>query len=214
MFERLRDPENQDRLLTEIRENLRKRGGAEAILLVARQDGRASQTLAAEAKDRGLDPIRAAIEIVLEGDAQIASFNMQDQDIERFMTQAWVMTSSDGTNGHPRKFASFPRKYRTYVVEKGTLPLADFINRSTSLTSETLGLCGRGKLKEGYFADLVIFDPQSFGPVADFSNPAELSEGVVHLFVNGQQAIEDGILREGVFGAPLRRGQCSIGEGG
>lgn len=209
MFARLRAPENQDRLMTEVTENLRKRGGAEAILLVARPDGLPSQTLADEAAAREMGPVQAAIQIVLEGDSRIASFNMQDDDIKRFMRQHWVMTSSDGTNGHPRKYASFPRKYRTYVVEETVLSLPEFIHRSTALTAETLGLCNRGKLQAGYHADIVIFDPETFSPVADFSNPAELSIGIEHLLVNGAPAIADGILSDTLYGQPLRRGDCT-----
>lgn len=209
MYERLRAPENQERLRIEIAENLRRRGGPDAILLVARTEGRPSQTLSDEALALGLDPVQAAIEIVLTGDSRIASFNMQDQDIERFMRQTWVMTSSDGTNGHPRKYASFPLKYRSYVVDKPVLPLAEFINRSTSLTADTLQLCQRGKLQADHFADIVVFDPETFGPVADFSNPAELSIGVVHLFVNGAHAIKNGRVEDQLYGRPLRRADCS-----
>nr|WP_083332603.1 amidohydrolase family protein [Hyphomonas sp. Mor2] len=212
MYARLRDPGNEEKLLSEIAENLRKRGGADAILLVAREDGLPSRTLTEEAADLQLDPVRAAIEIVLRGDARIASFNMQDQDIERFMIQPWVMTSSDGTNGHPRKYASFPRKYRTYVEEKAVLSRASFINRSTRLTAETLKLCQRGQIVPGYFADLVVFDPDTFGPVADFSNPAELSTGVQHLFVNGAHVIVEGELNTELPGRALRRAVCHQNE--
>jgi len=208
MFARLRAPENHDRLIEEVTENLRKRGGADAILLVARTDGLPSRTLKDEAVAMQLGSVQAAIEIVLRGDARIASFNMQDEDIENYMRQPWVMTGSDGTNGHPRKYASFPRKYRTYVEEKSTLTLSDFINRSTSLTAKTLGLCERGQIRVGYHADIVIFDPETFGPVADFSNPAEFSTGIEYLFVNGQQAIADGELSNTLYGQPLRRGEC------
>lgn len=209
MFDRLRSPENQDRLRDEITENLRRRGGADAILLVARADNLPSRTLTEEAEALGVDPVQAAIDIVLGGDSRIASFNMQDQDIERFMARDWVMTSSDGTNGHPRKYASFPRKYRSYVVEKPVLSLADFINRSTSLTAQTLKLCRRGRLQAGNYADIVIFDPETFGPVADFSNPGELSRGVVHLFVNGQHSINQGQVAGALYGRPLRRADCA-----
>lgn len=212
MYARLRDPANQARLVEEITENLRRRGGSDAVLLVARPDGLPSQTLTEEAAQRGLDPVQTAIQITLEGDSRIASFNMEDGDIESFMVQPWVMTSSDGTNGHPRKYASFPRKYRTYVVEKQVLPMADFINRSTSLTADTLSLCDRGRLKTGKVADIVVFDPARFGPVADFSNPALLSQGVVHLFVNGEHAIDGGQVSEELFGQPLRRGACDQKE--
>lgn len=208
MFARLTATENQSRLVAEITENLRKRGGPDAILLVARTDGLPSRTLAEEAAALQLDPVQAAIEIVLNGDARIASFNMQDADIENYMRQPWVMTGSDGTNGHPRKYASFPRKFRTYVEEKSVLSLAEFVNRSSSLTAQTLGLCTRGEIQVGYAADIVIFDPATFGPVADFSNPAELSIGVEYLFVNGQLAIADGVLADTLYGQPLRRGSC------
>ena len=208
MFERLLAPDNQEKLIAEVTENLRKRGGANAILLVARTDGLPSRTLADEAAAMQLDPVHAAIEIVLRGDARIASFNMQDEDIENYMRQPWVMTGSDGTNGHPRKFASFPRKYQTYVTEKTTLSLADFVNRSTSLTANTLGLCGRGQIRQGYYADILVFDPDMFAPVADFSNPAELSAGVEYLFVNGQLAIANGALTQSLHGRSLRRGSC------
>ncbi len=209
MYARLRAPENRDRLIAEITENLRKRGGPGAILLVARTDGLSSRTLSEEAAALQLDPVQAAIDIVLGGDARIASFNMQDADIERFMRQPWVMTSSDGTNGHPRKVASFPRKYRTYVEEKSVLSLAQFINLSSRLTADTLNLCGRGQLKRGYYADVVVFDPQTFGPVADFSTPSELSTGVQHLFVNGHRAIADGSLNQNLQGRALKRGACA-----
>ena len=209
MYARLRATENKERLRTEIAENLRRRGGPDAILLVARTEGRPSQTLTAEAEALGLDPIQAAIEIVLTGDSRIASFNMQDQDIERFMRQPWVMTSSDGTNGHPRKYASFPRKFRSYVVDNPILSLGDFINRSTSLTADTLQLCNRGRLLPGHYADIVIFDPETFQPVADFSNPAELSTGVTHLFVNGAHVIDSGLISDELHGRPLRRADCS-----
>lgn len=208
MFERLSATDNQEKLIAEVTENLRKRGGADAILLVARTDGLPSRTLTDEAAAMLLDPVRAAIEIVLRGDARIASFNMQDEDIENYMRQPWVMTGSDGTNGHPRKFASFPRKYQTYVTEKATLSLVDFINRSTSLPASTLGLCQRGQIRQGYYADILVFDPDRFAPVADFSNPAELSTGVEYLFVNGDLAIADGTLAAPLHGRSLRRGSC------
>jgi N-acyl-D-aspartate/D-glutamate deacylase len=209
MYDRLKDPANQDRLIAEVTENLRKRGGPDAILLVARENGLASQTLADEAEQRGLDPVQAAIQIVLQGDSQIASFNMQDKDIEAFMAQTWVVTSSDGTNGHPRKYASFPRKYQTYVIENPVISLSDFINRSTSLTADILSLCDRGRIEAGKYADIVVFDPDRYAPVADFSNPAVLSQGVVHLIVNGQQVVEDGEIQNLLPGQPLRRNACA-----
>lgn len=208
MRARLTDPANQERLEVEIMENLRKRGGPDAILLVATPENPQSRTLTVEMEARGLSAIETAIQIVLEGDAAIASFVMSDPDIENFMAQDWVMTSSDGTNGHPRKAASFPQKYQTYVVEKSLLTMGQFIHRSTSLTADTLQLCDRGRLAAGAFADIVIFDPDTFAPVADYSNPTELSVGVQHLIVNGEMAIVEGALTNRLSGQALRRAEC------
>jgi len=102
-----------------------------------------------------------------------------------------VVTSSDGTNGHPRKYASFPRKYQSYVVDKKLLDLATFINRSSSQTAKILGLDDRGILKQGFKADIIIFDKQDFAPKADFTQWNNYSVGVEQVIVNGQLVIED-----------------------
>lgn len=206
---RLRDPELAMRLREEIGENLRKRGGAEALLIVAGRDDETGKTLSEIAEARGVDSTRAAIDIVLAGDARVASFNMREEDIKAFMTQSWVMTSSDGTNGHPRKFGSFPRKYRYYVANEKAISLDDFIRRSTGLAADVFGLCDRGYIREGYAADLIIFDPRTFGENATFSEPEKNSSGVVYLFVNGAMAIEDGGLKKALSGKTLRRRKCA-----
>jgi N-acyl-D-aspartate/D-glutamate deacylase len=94
------------------------------------------------------------------------------------------------------------------VKKKQVLSPADFINKSTGLTADTFGLCERGYIKTGFVADIVIFDPQSFKPKADFSNPEVLSEGVIHLFVNGGLAIDDGEPQEERFGDALKLTDC------
>ncbi|MCG8441478.1 MAG: amidohydrolase family protein [Caulobacterales bacterium] len=206
---RLRDPALETRLKGAMREGLRIRGGPDALLITAGPSaGVDGKTLAEVAAERGVEPIDAAIAIVLEGDARVASFNMDQPDIARFMAQPWVMTSSDGTQGHPRKFASFPRKYAHFVKERETLSLGAFIHRSTGLTAQTFQLCGRGLLKEGHAADIVVFDPDAFADVADFTRPERLSSGVVHLFVNGTAAIADGEPTGALAGTPLRRARC------
>ncbi|UTW53978.1 amidohydrolase family protein [Kordiimonas sp. SCSIO 12610] len=194
LFKRLKDPELIGQIKSEMSENLRKRGGGTAILLTGGLEKWKGQTLAEYASILSLDEIDTAIEIVLEGDAGIASFNMTDEDLERFMTQPWVMTGSDGGDGHPRKYASFPQKYQTYVKEKQVISLTDFIHRSTGLTADTFGIKGRGYIREGYKADILVFDPNTFKPKANYENPHVLSEGVIHLFVNGNPTIKDSIL--------------------
>lgn len=189
MKTRLKDPAQLPQLKAEMAENMRRRGGANSILLTGGQQHWRGLTLEQYAAKIGKAPIDTAIEIVMDGDAGIASFNMNERDVRNFMTQPWVMTSSDGGDGHPRKYASFPQKYRRYVIQEQTLSLAKFIHKSSGLTARTFGLENRGVLQVGMKADILIFDPLTFGPVATYESPAETSVGVVFLLVNGQPVI-------------------------
>lgn len=189
-YKRLNDPKLTDKLRSEITENIRRRGGPESLLITAfKNQELVGLTLAELANKRSVDPTTAAIQLVQEGDVRVASFNMSPQDVEKFMIQPWVVTSSDGTNGHPRKYASFPRKYQKYVVEKKLLTLADFIKRSSSQTAEMLGLENRGKLVKGYKADVIVFNPKTFSANADFSTWNKYSTGIDHVIVNGELVI-------------------------
>lgn len=118
-FKRLNDPKLAEQLRSEITENIRRRGGANSLLITAfKNQELVGLNLAEVANKRLTDPITTAIQLVQEDDVRVASFNMSPQDVELFMVQPWVVTSSDGTNGHPRKYASFPKKYQKYVIER------------------------------------------------------------------------------------------------
>ncbi len=192
---RLSDPKLRDKLLVDVAENLRRRGGADTILIVKGKKSRAEwigKTLKEIAEENNIPAVEMAIEIARQGNAKIASFNMNEDDVTNFMIQNWVMTSSDGGTGHPRKFASFSRKYETYIKQKNIMPLETFLYRSSGFAADTFKLCGRGYLKTGYKADIVVFDPETFAAKADFQNPAILSTGVKYLLVNGQMAVDNG----------------------
>jgi len=189
---RLADPELRSKILSEVKENIRRRGGADAVLLTRSKPEWQNKRLDEIAEEFDMSPEQMVVHIAQNGDSKIASFNMNDADIEAFMTQNWVMTGSDGGSGHPRKFASFPRKYETYVKNKQVLTLTEFLYRSSGLTAQTLNLCDRGLLKPEYKADIVIFDPSAYSPKADYENPERLSEGVTYLLVNGELAVEKG----------------------
>lgn len=189
---RLLDAKQLPQLKAEMTENMRRRGGPGSILLTGGKGKWRGLTLGEYAAEIGKTPIDTAVEIILDGDAGIASFNMNPDDVRNFMFKPWVMTSSDGVDGHPRKYASFPEKYRRYVVEEKTLSLADFIQRSSGLTAATFGLKDRGVLRKGMKADIVIFNPLTFGPNATYASPAKLSNGVSFLLVNGTPVIWQG----------------------
>ena len=191
--QRLTDPAIVEQSLPAMTENLRRRGGPESLLVVMADDPSiVGMTLAEIAESRRKAPIETAIELILAGSIRVASFNMNQQDIDAFMARDWVMTSSDGTDGHPRKYASFPEKYREYVVGRGVLSLEEFVYRSSGLAAEVFGLDDRGRIAEGFAADIVVFDPAAFAPEASFANWNALASGVRYLFVNGQLALDEG----------------------
>ena len=121
------------------------------------------------------------------------------------MRQAWVVTSSDGSDGHPRQYATFPRKYAKYVLADGVITVGEFIRNSTGRTADIFKLDRRGYLRQGYFADIVVFDPGRYSPKADYVHPKVLSVGVSELLVNGRSAIHAGKLTTASAGRVLLR---------
>jgi len=132
---------------------------------------------------------------------------MNQDDIHQFMKQPWVMTGSDGSDGHPRKYGSFPKKIKEYVLEKEILTMAEFIRRSSSLTAETHKIARRGSLKKGYFADIIVFKPGEIKDKATFKEPRKLAEGIHYVLVNGKIAIANGNYTDIKAGIPIRRGE-------
>ncbi|TPG14588.1 N-acyl-D-amino-acid deacylase family protein [Sphingomonas oligophenolica] len=213
MIARFDDPATLVRIKRAMTENLRRRGGEESILLTAGGQPWTGQTLGEMAARWKLSPVDAAIRIVrvpnAAGDAArgtgIASFNMADRDVDLIMKQPWVVTGSDGSDGHPRQYATFPRKYQIYVRQRHAIDTRAFIRRSTGLTADIYDIRDRGYLKPGYFADVVVFDPVSYQPRADFVHPTVPSVGVTALFVNGQLALAAGKVTGVAAGRALLR---------
>ncbi|HEX8064492.1 MAG TPA: amidohydrolase family protein, partial [Allosphingosinicella sp.] len=192
LLERLGDPALAGRLRADMAENLRRRGGAAALLVT---DGPLSgQTVADIAKSRGGDAVAAALAVIREGDPAVASFNQIESDIEAFMRRPWVMTGSDASTGHPRTYGSFARKYAEYVDSRTILNLRQFIERSSTLAADTFHLEGRGRLKPGAYADLVVFDPKLYRARATYARPALTASGVRTVLVNGVVAVDKGAL--------------------
>ncbi|WP_262690190.1 N-acyl-D-amino-acid deacylase family protein [Kordiimonas aestuarii] len=192
MKERLQDTRLKQRLAKEMAENLRRRGGPDSLLVVGGEASWQGKTLADLAGKWRLTPIDAAVRIVLAGDADVASFNMHEEDVINFMRQPWVMTGSDGSGGHPRKYATYPQKFQQYVIDAPVLSLSDFIRKGSGLVADSLGLKGRGYLKPGFSADIVIFDPETYRANATYRAPEKLSSGVEYLMINGELAIDKG----------------------
>lgn len=203
LIRRLDDPAALARIRTEMQDNLRRRGGAGALLLIAQGFPWTGKTLDQVAEGWKMDSRDAALRIIRQSietrdpaqkgrGTAVASFNMEQRDVDLLMTQPWMVTSSDGSDGHPRMFATFPEKYVRYVRERKVIDLATFIRQSTGRTADIYKLDRRGYLRPGYFADVVVIDPARYAPRADYMHPRELSVGVRKLFVNGALAVDEG----------------------
>lgn len=211
LLARLDDPALAERLQRDIAENLRKRGGATALLIT--QGAEKGRTLADVAKVRALKPVAAAIATIRIADPSVVSFNQTEADIKAFMRQPWVMTGSDASTGHPRVYGSFARKYAQYVVADKVLTLRQFIERSSRLTADTFGIAGRGRLRAGNFADIAVFDPARYAARATYAVPDVLAVGIRTVVVNGIVAVDNGQLTGRAAGRALPQaptpGRCS-----
>lgn len=130
-------------------------------------------------------------------------FAMSEKDVQAALRQPWVDIASDGsslsTEGllaaghpHPRNYGTFPRILGHYVRDEKVVTLEDAVRRMTSLAAQRLGLKDRGLLREGYWADVVVFDPNRISDKATFTNPKQYSEGINYVLVNGRVVIDRG----------------------
>ncbi len=206
---RLADSNLRPKLLAEMQENLKRRGGADSLLFTSSEAPELlGKTLAAVAKEKNLPPVEAALEIMRErklGGLSVASFNMNEDDIVRFMKQDWVMTGSDGSEGHPRLYGTFPRKLRLYVLQKKVIPLPAAIRGSSSFPARVIRIPERGEVRRGYFADVIAFDPVTIADQSTYEHPEQLATGMKYVIVNGALAVEDGKYTGALAGRALRR---------
>jgi len=206
LLKRIEDPAVRPRLIAEMEKNLKRRGGANSLLITSAKDrSLAGKRLDAIAAAWKKSPIDAALDIIKSGGASVASFNMTESDIETFMKQDWVMTGSDGSGGHPRKFGTYPRKIREYVFNRKVISLERMIQASSLQVAETFKLKDRGKIAEGWFGDVIIFDPKTIADRATYEQPELQAEGFRFIFVNGKLAVDGGKYTGALTGRPLRK---------
>jgi N-acyl-D-aspartate/D-glutamate deacylase len=216
LLKRLDDPATLARIRDEMQENMRRRGGAKSLLLIGEGFDWTGKTLEQMAQQWQLDPRDAALRIIRQSietrqagqrdrGTSVASFNMAQTDVDLFMKQPWVVTSSDGSDGHPRMFATFPEKYLRYVKDRQVIDMPTFIHQSTGRTADIYRIDRRGYLRPGYFADVAVIDPAKFAPRADYIHPRELSVGVNKLFVNGVLAVDNSQTTGATAGRALLR---------
>lgn len=207
---RLQDMSIRAKLVQEMAANLKRRGGPESLLLTS-SGPNLGKTLAAIAKERSKPAVETAIEVIVEsfqgrgGGLSVASFNMNDRDIERLMKQDFVMTGSDGSGGHPRLYGTYPRKLREYVYNNKVISLPRFVQASSAQVAAAFHIPERGQLREGWFADITVFDPATIADRSTYEKPEELAVGVKYVVVNGKLAIDHGKYTGALAGKALRR---------
>ena len=206
LLKRIDDPQVRPRLLAEMQENLKRRGGADSLLITdARDTQLVGKRLSEIANARSKPPVDAALELIKSGNIGVASFNMNEKDIERFMKQSFMMTCSDGSTGHPRKYGTFPRKLREYVYVQKLISLPFAVRNGSALTAETFRIPERGLIREGYFADVIVFDEKTVADRATYEQPELFSVGMKYVIVNGKLAVENGAYTGALAGRALRK---------
>jgi N-acyl-D-amino-acid deacylase len=214
---RLRDSATRRRVVDEIKnrtdgwENFYLGAGSpDRILLVdfAKQQLKPLQgkTLAQVAAERGNDPVETLLDLVIEDESRIGTvyFMMSEENVRKLVRLPWVSFGSDAASQapegnflkaatHPRAYGNFARLLAKYVRNEKLLTLEEAIRKLTSLPAENLGLDRRGRLRVGYFADIVAFEPESISDQATYEHPHQLAVGVQHVFVNGVQVLKSGV---------------------
>ncbi len=215
-IERLKDPEIRERLKQEITtpqddwdNTYLSAGSADRVLLVSFKKEElkplTGKTLAEVAEARGTGPIETAMDLVIENGADVGCvyFTMSEENVRKKIARPWVSFGSDAgslapegvflkSNPHPRAYGTFARLLGRYVREEKIIPPEEAIRRLTSFPAANLRIERRGALVPGYFADVVVFDPETVIDHATFSEPHRYSTGVLHVFVNGAQVLADG----------------------
>jgi N-acyl-D-amino-acid deacylase len=216
LFKRLRDPATREKIKAQVQtptnewENMYlAAGGPEHIVLAGFKSEKlkplTGKTLAEVAKIRGKDPIDTAMDLIAEDESRIGTiyFMISEENIKKELAKPWISFGSDEasqapegvflkSNPHPRAYGNFARVLGKYVRDQKVLPMSDAIHRLSGLPATNLGLDHRGFLKEGMFADVVVFDPATIADRATFEKPHQYAVGVKHVFVNGVQVLKDG----------------------
>jgi len=202
--ERCRDPKTREEMKRFIEErtdwqNFIKEAGWENIVLAYSPNypGFIGKSILEISKEWKKNPYDVVFDIIAEDgtSAEMIIFMMDEKDMEIVISHPYVMIGTDGLdtgegNPHPRAYGTFPRVLGVYVRDKKLMFLEEAIRKMTSLPAQRLGLKDRGLIKEGFWADIVIFDPKKIKDNATYQNPRGKPEGIEYVIVNGVISIE------------------------
>src|SRR5213595_3707390 len=216
LLKRLRDPETRKKIAAEVKvdsdkwENLYLAAGSPDRIILADFTAEklkpfSNKPLAEVAKMRGKDPIEIIMDLLVENEKPIGAtyFLMSEENVKKEIAQPWISFGSDEASQapegvflkatpHPRAYGTFARVLGKYSREEKLVTLPEAIRRLSALPATNLGLDHRGFLKEGMFADVVVFDPATIADHATFENPVQYATGMKNVFVNGREVLKDG----------------------
>ena len=163
------------------------------------------KSIAEIAAAEGKDPLEAAFDLIVVSEGQVGCvwFDQSEENVRTLMRHPMVVVGSDGSSmsphevlgqrrPHPRSYGTFPRVLGRYVREEEVLSLEEAVKKMTSVTAERFGLTDRGLIREGAWADLVLFDPQTVADRATFIDPHQYPVGIPYVVVNGMLVIDQG----------------------
>ena len=212
---RMKDPAVRARVLKDMRdpkpawENLYGHAGPEGTLLVSFKNPKlkplTGKTLAEVARERGVSPEDAAIDLVIEDGSRVGVvyFLMSEENVKRQIALPWVSFGSDAeapapegvfllSSTHPRAYGNVARLLGHYVRDEKVIPMQEAIRKLSWLPASELHLKDRGRLARGFFADVVVFDPARVNDLATYAKPHQFSTGVEQVLINGRLALKDG----------------------
>src|SRR6266496_2012807 len=216
LLQRLRDPETRKKIAAEVKidsdkwENLYLAAGSPDHIILAdfiaeKLKPFSNKSLAEIAKMRGKDPIETIMDLLVENEKPIGAtyFLMSEENVKKEIARPWISFGSDEASQapegvflkstpHPRAYGTFARVLGKYGRDEKLVTLPEAIRRLSALPATNLGLDHRGFLKEGMFADVVVFDPTTIADHATFENPAQYATGMKNVFVNGKEVLKDG----------------------
>jgi len=218
--ERLSNPETRARIAAEMEQRLKDLGHPDfsyaTVAYYGQDHSWEGRNIVEITRLRGLEPslanqIETIFHILLNGGAQMIYHSMSDIDIERILRYPNTAIASDGGvrvfgegMPHPRSYGTNARVLAEYVRKRGVLTLEDAVRRMTSLPARTFGFRDRGLVREGFAADLLVFDPERVQDKATYTQPHQYSEGFDYVLVNGVLMVDNGRLAEARGGRILR----------
>jgi N-acyl-D-amino-acid deacylase len=215
-IKRMKDPATRQRIIKEMKEPAKgweslylQCGSPGRILLVAFNEESlkplTGKTLAQAAEIRGRSPEETALDLLIEDNGQVLAiyFNQSEENLKKTLPLPWLSFCTDeaayapegiflGSGAHPRAYGTYPRILGKYVRDEKLMTLQEAVRKMSALPAETLRIERRGRLRTGYFADIVVFDPAKVRDLATFEKPHQYATGVIHVLVNGVQALRDG----------------------